>query len=351
VFVLLGGLIAMTLIDARTFMIPLSIPWFVTAAALLIHPIHAAVVGPLRGAGWTIPLPETPPAVWASLGGMLGVAACAVLLKVRVIPRSFADFDAWAAEAQRKEAEADAAASPDAPVITGGETALGPLLWRVFFFTGPAIALMAVGFAVGLRIGRVFECVLGGTALGLALGMFLRRFAPGAALDADSEPEWIRYPHARREATKEVLCLLCIGAFAALGWWIGGQATAAPPLWVRALAGASLGYLSGGALVWLVRILGSIGFGKEAMGMGDVHLLAAVGAVLGWLDPILAFFTAPFFGLAWVALAAAFARRKGVAMALPFGPHLAAATLAVIIAWPLYEWLLHAITPPTLATP
>src|SRR5690606_3977986 len=93
VFVLLGGLIAMTLIDARTFMIPPSIPWFVTAAALLMDPSHAAVVGPLRG-GWTIPLPEAPPAVWASLGGMLGVAACAVLLKMRVIPRSFAGFDA-----------------------------------------------------------------------------------------------------------------------------------------------------------------------------------------------------------------------------------------------------------------
>src|SRR5262249_1407309 len=51
--------------------------------------------------------------------------------------------------------------------------------------------------------------------------------------------------------------------------------------WVSGLLGSVLGMLVGGFVVWLTRILGSIGFGREAMGMGDVDLMAAVGAVLG----------------------------------------------------------------------
>ncbi len=349
VYVLIAGLIAMTLIDAKTFMIPLSIPWVVTIAAFLVHPVHAALLG-TRGRGdWTIPTPVSSPGVWASVGGMIGVIACAALLKARIIPRSFADFDQWAADAQRKEAEA---AENQSPEITGGEAALGPLLLRVFYFTAPAVSLMAAGFALGMRMGKPFELTLAGALIGLVAGMFLRRLAPGSAQDAAAEPDWIRYPHARRESAKELLCLACIGLFALVGWWIGsGAAAGDAPLWLRALAGAALGYLSGGAVVWLVRIFGTLGFGKEAMGMGDVHLLAAVGAVLGWLDPILAFFTAPFFGLSWVLLAAVFARRKGVAYALPFGPHLAAGTLAVIIAWPIYARLLGALLPASGTAP
>jgi prepilin signal peptidase PulO-like enzyme (type II secretory pathway) len=349
VYVLIAGLIAMTLIDARTFMIPLSIPWVVTAAALVAHPVHAALLSSRWTGEWTIPTPSTAPGVWASLGGLFGVIVCAALLKARIIPRSFADFDQWAAEAQRKEAEA---AQSDSPEITGGEAALGPLLLRVFYFTAPTVSLMAAGFALGLRLDRPFELTIAGTLLGLVIGMFLRRIAPGSAQGADTEPDWIRYPHARRESLKELLCLACIGVFAFAGWWLGaGVISNDPPLWLRALAGASLGYLSGGAVVWLVRIFGTLGFGKEAMGMGDVHLLAAVGAVLGWLDPILAFFTAPFFGLSWVLLAAIFARRKGVAYALPFGPHLAAGTLAVLIAWPIYARLLGALLPASVSSP
>ena len=56
----------------------------------------------------------------------------------------------------------------------------------------------------------------------------------------------------------------------------------------------SLTYLVGGGVVWLVRIAGSLAFGKEAMGLGDVHLMAGVGACLGWIDPTLAVFE-PFF--------------------------------------------------------
>lgn len=350
VYVLVAGLIAMTLIDARTFMIPLSIPWFVTLVAFVAHPLHGLWIGSSWRGEWTIPVPGSTQGAGFALGGMLGVLACALLLFLGAIPRSFADFEQWAADAQRKELEA-AARGDSPPEITGGEAALGPLLMRVFYFTAPAVTLMAIGFMIGMRAGRPLEFTFAGTLIGLAIGIVLRRFAPGSSQIDDAEPDWIRYPHARREALKEVFCLMCIGAFAFAGWWIGSNLTGSPAPWVRGLAGVSLGYLVGGALVWLVRILGSLAFGKEAMGMGDVHLLAAVGACLGWLDPVLAFFTAPFFGLTWVFAAAIFAKRKGVAMALPFGPHLAAGAIVVLIAWPAYERLLRAIIPPSIGSP
>ncbi|MCH8937615.1 MAG: prepilin peptidase [Gemmatimonadetes bacterium] len=67
-----------------------------------------------------------------------------------------------------------------------------------------------------------------------------------------------------------------------------------------------MGYLVGGGVVWGIRIFGSLAFGKEAMGLGDVHLMAAVGACIGWIDSTVAFFIAAPIGLAWVLISAIF---------------------------------------------
>ena len=100
-----------------------------------------------------------------------------------------------------------------------------------------------------------------------------------------------------------------------------------------------MGYLVGGATVWAIRILGTLGFGKEAMGLGDVHLMAAVGAVCGGSTAFLAFFVAPFIGLSYVVVAFGLGRllRREV-RAIPYGPHLAAATLLVMIFY--YKYLI-----------
>jgi len=68
---------------------------------------------------------------------------------------------------------------------------------------------------------------------------------------------------------------------------------------VNALLAAMLGYLVGGLWIWGIRILGTLAFGKEAMGLGDVHIMAAVGAVTGWIVPSITFFVAPVIGVAW----------------------------------------------------
>jgi leader peptidase (prepilin peptidase)/N-methyltransferase len=113
-------------------------------------------------------------------------------------------------------------------------------------------------------------------------------------------------------------------------------------MWIMVLGGVLQGYLIAGAIVWAVRILGSLGFGKEAMGLGDVHLLAAVGACIGWVDAALAFPLAAVVGLFWVIVS--MVRTGGAPRAMPFGPYLAGATLLVILCKPLIEmgltWLM-----------
>lgn len=99
---------------------------------------------------------------------------------------------------------------------------------------------------------------------------------------------------------------------------------------------ALVGYLAGGGLVWAIRILGTLGFGKEAMGLGDVHLMAAVGAVTGWVVPSLAFFIAPAMGLLWVVKLLITGKQRE----LPFGPWLALATALVML---LYDGIIDVL--------
>ena len=151
------------------------------------------------------------------------------------------------------------------------------------------------------------------------------------------------YPRklARREMKFELLFLMPCMIGLVVGYFLGGLLPATcPPIFFQSLGGALLGYLVGGGIIWTVRILGTYAFGKEAMGLGDVHLLAAVGAVFGWVDPVLIFFIAPFSGLIWIitsiGLSAMFKRAR---RELPFGPHLAVATLIVILCRPALNWL------------
>ncbi len=146
------------------------------------------------------------------------------------------------------------------------------------------------------------------------------------------QPE--NYEH-RLEMLKEVIYLLPIilGAFAAFkiyktvprfaDWWIDFSQV---PV-IAGLFGSLWGYLIGCAVVWITRILGTFAFGKEAMGLGDVHLMGAAGAVLGPLPVVAAFFIAPFFGLGWAAFCMFFKKIRQI----PYGPFLSIGVFAVMI--------------------
>ncbi len=339
VYILLVALAASTLIDARTFTIPLVLPWVASVAGLMAHTLHGIWVqwslGSLPGSddAWTIPVPEGP---WLgmTIGGALGLLLAMVLLRRGLMPRSFDDYEAW--EKAHLESRPEAGAPESTAAQASPAPSLRTVLLRTLFLTGPALALMFVGLAIGLRFGRPLEATAIGMGIGLIVGLLLRRL-----VGASGDPHWVEYPHARREMLKELLFLAPAIGLALVGWWLASgplkTTTDAAPLWVRAAGGSALGYMVGGGLIWGLRILGSLALGREAMGQGDTHLLAAAGAVLGWFDPVLAFFTAPFLGIVWAALSVVWGRvfhRQGTA--LPYGPHLAIAVVLVLLGRPVF---------------
>ena len=70
----------------------------------------------------------------------------------------------------------------------------------------------------------------------------------------------------------------------------------------------------------LTRALGSAVFRKEAMGFGDVKLMAMVGAFLGWQSALLTLFLGCLFG---AVVGVALSLRGGLLARIPFGPYLA----------------------------
>jgi len=88
-----------------------------------------------------------------------------------------------------------------------------------------------------------------------------------------------------------------------------------------------LGAAVGGGLIFVTRLLGTLAFRKEAMGVGDIYLMAAIGGVLGWEAAVLVFLMAPFLGLAYGLWH--LARKKD--SEVPYGPFLGLAAGAVMV--------------------
>ncbi|MSO35978.1 MAG: prepilin peptidase [Acidobacteria bacterium] len=108
----------------------------------------------------------------------------------------------------------------------------------------------------------------------------------------------------------------------------------APPGWQDALIGAALGagvlYGIAGAY-YLVRR-------EEGLGMGDVKMLAMIGAFLGWKAVLVTLVLSSFSGAA-IGLALIAAQRGGMKLALPFGTFLAVCALAaMLVGDPLMAW-------------
>ena len=113
--------------------------------------------------------------------------------------------------------------------------------------------------------------------------------------------------------------------------------------WCQRLFGVLLGALLGGGIVWCARIGGTLAFGRVAMGMGDIYLMAAIGAVLGWPMVWIVFFLAPFLALAWAAVW----KLMGRSNVLPYGPWLSvAAILILLLGPPITHWYRLQLFPP-----
>jgi leader peptidase (prepilin peptidase)/N-methyltransferase len=107
------------------------------------------------------------------------------------------------------------------------------------------------------------------------------------------------------------------------------------PEWIAAhphlhgLAVSIAGLVAGGGLVWAVRWIGFLVLKQEAMGFGDVVLMAAIGSFLGWQPVVIVFFLAPVCALVVVAASWLFRRDREI----PYGPYLSLAVLLLLLAW------------------
>lgn len=101
----------------------------------------------------------------------------------------------------------------------------------------------------------------------------------------------------------------------------------------HALLTSLVGMAFGGALIWGVRIVGYLGLRKEAMGFGDVILMAMIGAYLGWQSTIIVFFLAPIAAVVIALAQFLLTGRRDIA----FGPYLCAGALLLILNF-TYIW-------------
>lgn len=80
---------------------------------------------------------------------------------------------------------------------------------------------------------------------------------------------------------------------------------------------------------------------REAMGVGDIHLLGMIGAFFGWAGVFFALFAASIY-----AIVAALIGRIGFGRQLPFGPFLALGCLTWAIGgWQLWKWYFDFLSP------
>lgn len=223
-------------------------------------------------------------------------------------------------------------------LIDAGEIAKYALLPVASAATGS----LAIGATIGLAIS------MGLLACGLVKRSYESEYsdqdgekeAAGNDLAANSAEMSDEDFNHRLEAMREIAFLVPIVGCSVAAYLIVGKIASPETLSefpaqhpaIAGLLGSVWGYFMGCAVVWGIRIFGTLAFGKEAMGLGDVHLMGAAGAVVGPVMVVVAFFIAPFFGLAWAGSQMFFKKVRQI----PYGPFLSLGVFLVMI---LNDWI------------
>lgn len=217
-------------------------------------------------------------------------------------------------------------------------SALGPLVVKPgtirSYWLLPSASADTGSLAAGAAIGLGISLVL------LRTGLVKRSYESADSGDSPDGPEEstdLQFNH-RLEVFREIVFLLPIIVCSAAAFWIGRESSTIQSFdfsqhaVIAGLLGSLWGYFVGCGAVWATRILGTLGFGREAMGLGDVHLMGAAGAVIGPVFVVVAFFIAPFFGLGWASFQMFFKKTRQI----PYGPFLSLGVFTVMI---LHDWI------------
>ena len=113
-----------------------------------------------------------------------------------------------------------------------------------------------------------------------------------------------------------------------------GEATA-----LAGLKASAIGMVVGYGSLKLVAVLGKMAFKKDAMGMGDVKLMGALGALMGWPSVLFIIMVSSLLGTA-VGVTLIMGAKKGWQSRIPYGPYIAAAAIIWILnghkLWAMY---------------
>lgn len=158
---------------------------------------------------------------------------------------------------------------------------------------------------------------------------------PVTNLDAEEEAER-RY---RRTIFASMIFGLVVGVvWAALVLLLGSKH---PEMFDSALGGlwrAVIAALIGSMPIWWLRAAYFYIRGAEGMGLGDVKLMAIIGAFLGWQGAFGVLLMGSIGG-AVIGVILAWRSQRGMKTALPFGVCLGAAALLVLLT-PIFRWYL-----------
>lgn len=267
--VLLGAFIAASAIDLEHWVIPLSICWFVTGIGLVASSVGVYILHPSLIRAYSLLPSASADAGALAIGAAIGLAISWVLVATGLVKRSYESVDAKSEIRNLSDDSQNSKSETDQP-------------------------------------------------------------------EKSAEPQF----NHRLEVCREIVFLLPVFVCSAAAFWIIRETV---PIALRnsfptqhpviaGLLGSMWGYFVGCGIVWVVRILGTLAFGREAMGLGDVHLMGAAGAVVGPLFVVVAFFIAPFFGLAWAGSQMFFKKIRQI----PYGPFLSLGVFAVMI---LHDWI------------
>jgi prepilin signal peptidase PulO-like enzyme (type II secretory pathway) len=347
-WVLFAGLIVLAVMDLEAYLVDIRVTWIISAAGVVGHMLWTP-----GSAGWIRPGVGQ---AGITLAALIGLAVGGWLfLRGRCQP--------MAEEEPRPDAPADVDESPgQGSAITDEVEAIedhagggsGRLVWLVIpivLVLGYVVAMFMAGSQDPLTYywpvkGHFLEALerrametdqgLLRLLIGLVVvfvGLTLAAGRPHAQADSDIVEAITSEAHDSRRNVLWELKLLSPAIMLSIGFaallitqpavadrmdeWLrwkpfGGW----QPLW--GLATGIAGWIIGGAIGWLARILFTLVFGKEALGMGDVHILAATGAVAGWPVAFLGFFLAA--PLALLGLVVICLRRQS--RMLPYGPWL-----------------------------
>lgn len=203
------------------------------------------------------------------------------------------------------------------PVAPGWWGAVELLDWPFMTLASPAAWPDALGGAPRFGSLAIAWLCYAGWCFALLPRTWYARHGVGRAVALC----WARV--ARESSSRRIAVLAMVGwAVIAGAWWLGGRN------W-QGLLSALVGLGAAGGLTWAVRLIAGRAMRREALGFGDVTLMAALGTLLGWQACLLVFLLAPLAGLVYGVFQLWIARDHEI----PYGPFLCLAAAWVVVFW------------------